>query len=69
MRRGGQVWQVQGCLLHTIRSGDALSADGPWGSIQWHCLVLQIVECLIHWYAVSLVSQGQSPVGLPSVVI
>ena len=48
MRRGGQVWQVQGCLLHTIWSGDALSTDGPWVSIQWQCLGLIIVKCLIH---------------------
>ena len=43
MRKGDQVLLVQGCLLHTIWSGDALSADGPWVSIQWQCLGLQIV--------------------------
>ena len=48
MRKGGQVWLAMGCLLHTIRSGDASSADGPWVSIQLQCLWLQIVECLIH---------------------
>ena len=29
MRKGGQVWLVQDCLLHTIWSGDASSTDGP----------------------------------------
>ena len=48
MRKGNQVWLVQDYLLHTISSGHALSAVGPWGSIQWQCLGLQIVECLIH---------------------
>ena len=48
MRKGCQVWLVQGCLLHTNWSGDALSADGPWGSIQWQCQGHQIVECLTH---------------------
>ena len=38
----------QGCLLHTIWSGVTLSTDGPWVSIQWQCLWLQIVECSVH---------------------
>ena len=51
MRKGGQLWQAQVYLLHTIWSGDALSADDPWVSIQWQCLRLQIVECLIYCMA------------------
>ena len=48
MRKGSQVWLVQDCLLHTIWSGDALSVDGPWLSILWQCLGIQIVECFTH---------------------
>ena len=47
MRKVGQGWLVQGCELHTIWSGDVLNTDGLWVSIQWQCLGLQIVECLI----------------------